>query len=82
MLSRLPISLAQLKAEHISEKLKNEIRQLFDLPDGSYSIVSIQGYFVFIMKKNETLTENLPIQIYTNKMKNRIVLRIKTGCKL
>ena len=28
MLSRLPISLAQLKAENNSEKLKNEIRQL------------------------------------------------------
>ena len=28
MLSRLPISLAQLNAENNSEKLKNEIRQL------------------------------------------------------
>ena len=28
MLSRLPISLAQLKAENNSEKLKNEIRKL------------------------------------------------------
>ena len=30
MLSRLPISLAQLKAGNNSEKLKNEIRQLLD----------------------------------------------------
>ena len=29
MLSRLPISLAQLKAGNNSEKLKNEIRQIF-----------------------------------------------------
>ena len=29
MLSRLPITLAQLKAGNISEKLRNEIRQLF-----------------------------------------------------
>ena len=29
MLSRLPISLAQLKAGNNSEKLKNEIKQLF-----------------------------------------------------
>ena len=29
MLSRLPISLAQLKAENNCKKLKNEIRQLF-----------------------------------------------------
>ena len=28
MLSRLPITLAQLKAENNSKKLKNEIRQL------------------------------------------------------
>ena len=28
LLSRLPISLAQLKAENNSEKLKNEIRQI------------------------------------------------------
>ena len=28
MLSRLPVSLAQLKAENNSEKIKNEIRQL------------------------------------------------------
>ena len=29
MLSRLPITLAQLKAGNNSEKLKNEIRQIF-----------------------------------------------------
>ena len=28
MLSRLPITLAQVKAGNISEKLKNEIRQI------------------------------------------------------
>ena len=54
----------------------------FDLPDGSYSIANIQDYFEFIIKKHETLTENPPIQIYPNKIKNRIVFKIKTGCKL
>ena len=54
----------------------------FDLPDGSYSISDIQDYFEFIIKKHETLTENPPIQIYPNKIKNRIVFKIKTGCKL
>ena len=33
------------------------------------------------MKKHETLTENLPVQIYPNKIKNRIVFKIKTGYK-
>ena len=32
----------------------------FDSPDGSYSISDIQYYFECIIKKHETLTENLP----------------------
>ena len=54
----------------------------FDLPDGSYSIADIQDYFEFIIKKHETLTENPPLQIYYNEIKNRIVFKIKTGYKL
>ena len=54
----------------------------FDLPDGSYSISDIQDYFEFIIKKHETLTENPPIQIYPNKIKNRIAFKIKSGYKL
>ena len=48
----------------------------FDLPDGSYSIEDIQDYFEFIIKKHETLTENPPVQIYPNKIKNRIQIEI------
>ena len=33
-------------------------------------------------KKNEAVTENLPIQIYPKKIKNRIVFKIRTGYKL
>ena len=51
----------------------------FDLPDGSYSIDDIQDYFEFMIKKHETLTEDLPIEIYPNKIKNKIVFKIKTG---
>ena len=54
----------------------------FDLFDGSDSIEDIQDYFEFIIKKHETLTENPPVQIYPNKIKNRIVFKIKTGYKL
>ena len=54
----------------------------FDLPDGSYSTVDIQEYFEFIIKKHETLAENAPIQIYPNKIKNRIDFKTKTGYKL
>ena len=35
-----------------------------------------------MIKKHETLAENSHIQIYPNKVKNRIVLEIKTGYKL
>ena len=42
----------------------------------------IQYYFEFIIKKHETLTENVAIQIYPNKIKSRIVFKIKTGYKL
>ena len=53
-----------------------------DLPNGSYSISDIQHYFEFIIKKHGTLTENPPIQIYSNKIKNRIVFKIETGYKI
>ena len=50
--------------------------------DGSYSIAVIQDYFEFIIIKHENLTENPPIQIYPNKIKNRIIFKIKTWYKL
>ena len=46
------------------------------------SIADIQECLEFIIKKHETLTENPLIQIYPNKIKNRIVFKIKTGYKL
>ena len=52
------------------------------MPDGSYSVSDIQDYFEFIIKKHETLTENPSIQIYPNKIKNRIVFKVNAGYKL
>ena len=54
----------------------------FDLSDSFYSIDDIQDYFEFIIKKHKTLSENPWIQIYLNKIKNRIVFKIKDGYKL
>ena len=74
-----------IKAEYNNNKFKISAptwNDTFDLPDGSYSISDIQDYFEFIIKKHETLTENPPIQIYPNKIKNRIVFIVKTGYKL
>ena len=54
----------------------------FYLPDGSYSIADIQDYFEFIIKKHETLIEDSPVEIYPNRIKNRIFFKIKTVYKL
>ena len=73
-----------MKSEYSNNKNKisDPTIDTFDLPDGSYSISDIQDYFEFIIKKPKTLAKNPPIQIYSNNIKNRIVFKIKTGCKL
>ena len=74
-----------IKSEYNNKKFKISAptwNDTFDLPDGSYSIDDIQNYFEYIIKKHETLSEDLPIDIYSNKIKNRIVFKINTGYKL
>ena len=74
-----------IKSEYSNNKFKISAptwNDTFDLPDSCYSISDIQDYFEFIIKKHKTLTENPPVQIYPNKIKNRIVFKIKTGYKL
>ena len=51
----------------------------FDLTNGPYSISDIQDYFEYIIKKHQSIVDNPPVQIYVNKIKNRIVFKIKTG---
>ena len=74
-----------IKSEYNNNKFKISAPtwdDTVDLLDGSYSISDIQDYFEFIIKKHETLTKNTPIQIYPNKIKNRIIFKVKTGYKL
>ena len=74
-----------IRSEYNSNKFKISAptwNDNFDLPDGSYSISDIQDYFEFIMRKHEPLTENPSIQIYPNKIKNRIIFKVKKGYKL
>ena len=62
-----------IKSEYNNNKFKISAptqNDIFDLPDGSYSIADIQDYFEFIIKKHETLTKNPSIQIYPNKITN------------
>ena len=75
----------KIKSEYNNNKFKILAvtwNDTFDLPDGSYYISDIQDYFQFIIKKFETLTENPPIQIYPNKIKNRTVFKIRAEYKL
>ena len=51
----------------------------FHLPDGFYFISGIQDYFEYIIKRHETITDNTPVKIYVNKIKNKIVFKIKAG---
>ena len=74
-----------IKSEYNNNKLKISTptwNESFDLPDGSYSVDDIQDYFEFIIKKHQTLTENPPVQVYPNKIKNRIVFKLQGGYKL
>ena len=74
-----------IKSEYSNNKFKisaSTQNDTFDLPDGSYSIAYVQDYFEFIIKKHETLTENPPVQIYPNKIKNRIVFKIKNRLQI
>ena len=62
-----------IKSEYNNNKFKISAptwNDTFDLPGGSYSIANIQDYSEFIIKKDDTLTENPPVQIYPNKIKN------------
>ena len=54
----------------------------FELPDGSYSVSDIQDYMEYTIKKHETLTSIPPIHVYINRMKNRLVFKMKDGLKL
>ena len=54
----------------------------FKLPDGSYSVSDVQDYFEYILKKHVENTNNPSIQIYVNKIENRIMFKIKNGYSL
>ena len=74
-----------IKSEYNKNKFKTSAptwNDTFDLPDGSYSVSDIQDYFEYIIKKHETIADILPVQIHVNKIKNRIVFKIKSGYKL
>ena len=54
----------------------------FELPDGSYSVTNIQDYFEYILKKHGENTDKPSVQIYVNKIENRVTFKIKDGYSL
>ena len=54
----------------------------FEVPDGSYSVSDIQDYFEYILKKHGEDIDKPSIQIYVNKIENRVTFKIKNGYSL
>ena len=52
------------------------------LTDESCSVSDIQDYFEYILKKHGENVDNPSIQIYVNKIENRITFKIKNGYSL
>ena len=70
------------KSSYNNNKFKISIptwNEEFTLPDGYYSISDIQDYFHYILKKHGENTDKPSIQIYVNKIENRITFKIKDG---
>ena len=73
------------KSEYNTNKFKISAptwNDTFHLPDGSYCVSDIQDYFEYIIKKHDTIADKPPVQIYVNKIKKKIIFKIKTGYKL
>ena len=54
----------------------------FELLDGSYSVLDIQDYFEYILKKYREGIDKPSVQIYVNKIENRATFKIKNGYSL
>ena len=54
----------------------------FELPDGSYSVSDIQHYFEYILKKHGEDIDKPSVQIYVNKIENRVTFKFKNGYSL
>ena len=52
------------------------------MPDGSYSVSDIQDYFEYILEKHGEDIDEPSLQIYVNKIENRITFKIKNRYSL
>ena len=54
----------------------------FELPYGSYSVSDIEDYFEYILKKLWENSDKPSVQIYVNKIENRVTFKIKNEYSL
>ena len=54
----------------------------FELPDGSYTVSNAQDYFESILRKHGENTDKPSVQIYVNKVENRVTFKVKDGYSL
>ena len=52
------------------------------MPDRLYSVSDIQDYFDYIFKKHWEDIDKPSVQIYVNKIENRVTFKIKNGYSL
>ena len=52
---------------------------IFELPNGMYSVSNIQDYFEYIFKKYGENNDKASVQIYVNKIENRVTFKITDG---
>ena len=74
-----------IKSSHNNNKFKISAptwNDKFELPNGSYSVSDIQDYFEYILKRHGENTVKPSVQIYVNKIENRVTFKIKNGYSL
>ena len=74
-----------IKNSHNNNKFKISAptwNDKFELSDGSYSVSDIQDYFEYILKKHGEDIDKPSVQIYVNKIENRVTFKIKNGYSL
>ena len=74
-----------IKSPYNNNKFKTSAptwNEKFESPDGSYSLSDIQDYFEYILKKHVEDIDRPSVQIYVNKIENRVTFKIKNGIVL
>ena len=68
-----------IKSSYNNNKLKIPapiLSDKFELSDGLYSVSDIQDYFEYILKKHGENTDKPSMQIYLNKIENKVKFKI------